>query len=62
MILIDLALQAFVSLFRWLWRRPGEGPEADRRARIEAEILRSNERLAGLGPDGRQRGSKEGAR
>jgi len=62
MALIDLVLMTAERVFRWLWYRPGEGPAADRRARLEAEILRSNERLAGLGADGRPKRSKEGAR
>jgi hypothetical protein len=61
-VIVDLVLMAAERMFRWLWHRPGEGPEADRRARLEAEVLRANERLASLDPDGRQRGSKEGAR
>ena len=60
--MFDLALFAVERLLRWLWRRPGEGPEAERRAKVEAEILRSNEHLASLGSDGRPRASKEVAR
>ena len=62
MMLIDVGLWVVERALLWAWRRPGEGPEADRRARLEAEILRSNERLARLGPDGSPKRSKEGVR